>query len=102
MLVDIGLEFAMHQTIETITGVPTYFATPYSSWQRGLNEHTNGLLRQYLPKKLNNTSNITTPLSDAVFRLNNRPRKILNYQTPSEFLRNSLSKHPSQSVALAA
>jgi transposase, IS30 family len=102
MLADNGLEFAMHQTIETITGVPTYFATPYSSWQRGLNEHTNGLLRQYLPKKLNNTSNITTPLSDAVFRLNNRPRKILNYQTPSEFLRNSLSKHPSQSVALAA
>ncbi len=50
---DNGLEFSGHEEVTRITGVPVYFATPYHSWERGLNEHTNGLVRQYLPKKSN-------------------------------------------------
>ena len=61
-----------------------YFAHPYSAWERGTNENTNGLLRQYLPKKLPFTDLTGTQLAAYVRELNNRPRKCLNYRTPAE------------------
>ncbi len=81
---DNGAEFARHQHINTILQSQSYFATPYHSWERGLNEHTNGLIRQFFPKKTN-FKTITDMEVNAVQKLlNNRPRKVLNYLTPAE------------------
>ena len=79
---DNGKEFAGHETIATALDAEVYFAHPYSSWERGLNENTNGLIRQYFPKG-SSFENITEEQVEFVMhRLNNRPRKGLNYQTP--------------------
>jgi IS30 family transposase len=82
--VDNGKEFAAHVDLECALGATVYFAHPYHSWERGLNEHTNGLLRQYLPKNqpLNNLTH--QRLAGIVDKLNNRPRKSLGYRTPKE------------------
>ena len=61
-----------------------YFAHPYSSWERGLNENTNGLLRQYFPKDTNLLLVSQDEVNDAVYKLNHRPRKCLGYRTPHE------------------
>jgi IS30 family transposase len=84
MTVDNGKEFAHHEQLSAAIGAKVFFAHPYHSWERGLNEHTNGLLRQYLPKKqpLDNLSH--GRLARIVERINNRPRKSLGYQTPRE------------------
>ena len=80
----VTLEFAGHAAIAKKLGVKYYFAKPYRSWERGLNEHTNGLVRQYFPKK----TLFDTITKEGVLRvqniLNNRPRQILNFQTPHE------------------
>jgi IS30 family transposase len=81
---DNGTEFHGYSDIEAETGVPFYFATPHHAWERGTNENTNGLIRQYLPK---NTSmaNVTQAHCDAIARaLNTRPRKRHGYRTPDE------------------
>jgi IS30 family transposase len=81
---DNGKEFSMHVKISKALEADGYFAHPYHSWERGLNENTNGLIRQYLPKK---TSFENVKEMDIQFieqRLNMRPRKSLNYQTPNE------------------
>lgn len=79
---DNGKEFAGHQTISQVLGVDFFFARPYHSWERGANENTNGLIRQYFPKKTN-FENITDEEIQAVENiLNNRPRKRLGYRTP--------------------
>ena len=81
---DNGKEFALHKNIGRALNASCYFATPYHSWERGLNEHTNGLVRQYLPKltDLNKISDWhIQKIEDA---LNSRPRKVLGYKTPSE------------------
>ena len=81
---DNGSEFAQHKKMEARTGCDVYFAHPYSSWERGLNENTNGLIRQYFPKK-HDFSGITK--EEVIFvekALNNRPRKTLNFRTPNE------------------
>ena len=84
LTVDNGKEFSQFKQLEKKTGLCIYFADPYSAWQRGSNENTNGLLRQYFPKRMN-FSNITNKdLALAVKKLNHRPRKCLNYQTPCE------------------
>jgi IS30 family transposase len=70
---DNGKEFAGYKKIAKKLGAKIYFARPYKSCDRGLNEHTNGLIRQYLPKKC-----------DIENKLNNRPRKVLQYRTPIE------------------
>jgi len=84
--VDNGKEFAMHEYIKQNTGMDVYFCDPYSPWQRGTNENTNGLLRQFFPKG-SSFKNITDEsLKDVVDMINNRPRKRLGYKTPLEVL----------------
>ena len=84
LTVDNGKEFAGFKIIESQTGVCVYFADPYSAWQRGCNENTNGLLRQYFPKGSDLSHLSRTELALAVKRLNHRPRKCLGYQLPHE------------------
>lgn len=81
---DNGKEFALHQQISTMLDASCYFATPYHSWERGLNEHTNGLVRQYLPKKTNLREVSKKELSDIEHEINHRARKVLGYKTPYE------------------
>jgi IS30 family transposase len=81
---DNGSEFAYHEEISKELGTEFYFAHPYSSWERGLNENTNGLVRQYL-KKGSDFSGITDDLlAEIEDQLNNRPRKSLGYASPNE------------------
>jgi IS30 family transposase len=82
---DNGLEFAAHSKItECFPHVETYFAKPYKSWQRGLNEHTNGLIRQYFPKGTDFTKVSDLEVMIVQNKLNNRPRAELNFKTPEE------------------
>ena len=86
MTFDNGMEFAAHQEIAADLNAHCYFATPYHSWERGLNEHTNGLIRQYLPKS-EDFKDVTDDEIQAIEeRLNHRPRKSLNYKTPIEVM----------------
>jgi len=84
LTVDNGREFSGHEKIARLLSLSVYFADPYSSWQRGTNENTNGLLRQYLPKTESFLQLTGWQLSSYVTQLNNRPRKCLNYRTPAE------------------
>ena len=81
---DNGKEFAGHQEITASLKAPVYFATPYHSWERGLNEHTNGLIRQYLPKTRSFLDLDPAEVDKIERLLNNRPRKILGFKTPQE------------------
>jgi transposase, IS30 family len=84
---DNGTEFHDYDSVERITGVKFYFATPYHSWERGTNENTNGLIRQYLPKG-SCMRHITQADCDHIANeLNNRPREILGFRTPAEMFR---------------
>jgi len=74
---DNGMEFAAHQGIAADLNAHCYFAAPYHSWERGLNEHTNGLIRQYLPKSVDFKDVTNDEIQAIEDRLNNRPRKIL-------------------------
>ncbi|WP_150112072.1 IS30 family transposase, partial [Marinospirillum insulare] len=94
---DNGKEFAEHEAIAKALSCDFYFADPFASWQRGLNENTNGLIRQYCPK-----GSCFKHLDDEHFefimhRLNNRPRESLGMKTPNEVLFEEL-----QAVALAS
>lgn len=84
LTVDNGKEFAAHGKLADAIKGDVFFARPYHSWERGLNEHTNGLLRQYFPKKMPLNVLTKSELDRAVKRINNRPRKSLDYQTPQE------------------
>jgi transposase, IS30 family len=84
---DNGKEFARHAQISTTLGVSFFFATPYHSWERGLNEHTNGLVRQYFPKSFSFEGITQKDVLVVENLLNNRPRKVLGYQTPEEVFR---------------
>lgn len=81
---DNGKEFAYHKEVSETLNTDFYFAHPYSSWERGLNEHTNGLIRQYLPKKTDFTQISKEEIITIQDKLNHRPRKVLNYKTPYE------------------
>jgi transposase, IS30 family len=81
---DNGREFCKHTEIATALGCKTYFAKPYHSWERGLNENHNGLLRQYFPKNQPLDYVTQEDANQAVVALNHRPRKNLNYETPWE------------------
>ena len=82
--VDNGKEFCQHEQITAALQAPIYFAHPYASWERGLNENTNGLVRQYFPKKHDFTRITDAQVKRVVQLLNNRPRKTLGYRTPNE------------------
>ena len=84
LTLDNGTEFADWERLEEKTGMTVYFAHPYHAWERGTNENTNGLLRQYFPKDLD--FNLITPkeLANAVDLLNNRPRKRLKFKSPRQ------------------
>lgn len=81
---DNGKEFCGHNQITKKIGVSCFFATPYSAWERGLNEHTNGLVRQYIPKSKDISVVTKEEIKDIENLLNNRPRKVLGYRTPRE------------------
>jgi IS30 family transposase len=80
---DRGTELGLHKRFTTRTGVPVYFCDPKSPWQRGTNENTNGLVRQYFPKGLALSAFSQHDLDVIAARLNRRPRKILGFQSPS-------------------
>jgi len=84
---DNGKEFAEHERLSKELGVDIYFAKPYHSWERGLNENTNGLLRQHFPKGSDFSKITASRLRKVEAELNNRPRKTLNYQTPNEVMK---------------
>lgn len=81
---DNGKEFAEHETIAAELEADIYFAHPYHSWERGLNENSNGLLRQYFPKGMELAGVTEEQVQWAVDRLNHRPRKVLGFRTPFE------------------
>lgn len=92
MTYDNGMEMANHKWLTEHTGMDIYFAHPYSPWERGTNENTNGLIRRYFPKKTD-FSNITEQqLKQVQQRLNNRPRKVLGYKTPAYMLELEINK----------
>lgn len=85
---DNGKEFAGHEDISQALNAEVYFAHPYASWERGTNENTNGLIRQYIPKDTNFRNLSEEEILFAEYRLNTRPRKCLNFDQPMVFLKN--------------
>ena len=81
---DRGKEMADHKRFTLATDIKVYFCDPHYPWQRGSNENTNGLLRQYFPKGMDLAEVSQAKLNAVVRRLNERPRKTLNYETPAE------------------
>ena len=91
---DNGKEFAYHQNVSTALQADFFFATPYHSWERGLNEHTNGLVRQYFPKSMNFNDISEEDVERVEAFLNNRPRKILGFETPLEAFHRMMAMAP--------
>jgi IS30 family transposase len=88
---DRGLEMANHKSFTVATNVKVYFCDPQSPWQRGSNENTNGLLRQYFPKRTDLSGYSQSELDKVALRLNQRPRKTLGFETPASRLRASVA-----------
>ncbi|MDY6895066.1 MAG: IS30 family transposase [Thermotogota bacterium] len=86
MTYDNGLEMAKHKLLTKKTGIKVYFAHPYSSWERGTNENTNGLIRRYFPKGTDFNNVTEEQLKIVQDKLNNRPRKVLGFKTPNEIM----------------
>lgn len=84
MTADNGKEFAKHMDVAKALKANVYFANPYHAWERGLNENTNGLVRQYFPKNCDFTTLSNEQVQNVGYLLNTRPRKTLGYQTPIE------------------
>jgi IS30 family transposase len=91
---DRGLEMAQHKSFTVATDMKVYFCDPQSPWQRGSNENTNGLLRQYLPKKADLSCYSQSDLDQIALRLNQRPRKTLGFHTPADRLQASVASTP--------
>ena len=88
---DRGLEMAQHKSFTIATDVKVYFCDPQSPWQRGSNENTNGLLRQYFPKRTDLSVYSQSELDEVALRLNQRPRKTLGFETPESRLQASVA-----------
>lgn len=88
---DNGKEFAFHEKISDALEAQVYFAHPYHPWERGLNENTNGLLRQYWPKKTDFKKVKIDEVNAVVAQLNDRPRKKLSYQKPAQIMQNYMA-----------
>lgn len=88
--VDNGKEFAYHEQVAQKLNSQVYFAHPYHSWERGLNENTNGLIRQYVPKKSEINATTQNQLGIIMSKLNFRPRKSLNFDSPADLFYNSV------------
>lgn len=84
MTYDQGIEMIAHARLTAAIGVKVYFADPHSPWQRGINENTNGLLRQYLKKGTDLSRFSQTELDHIAWNLNTRPRKSLGFKCPAE------------------
>lgn len=98
---DNGKEFAEHESMAAELNADIYFAHPYRSWERGLNENSNGLLRQYFPKGMELTDISEEHVQWAVERLNHRPRKVLGYKTPHEVFFGVEVNYTKQPLAVA-
>ena len=97
---DNGSEFVKHESIAQALEAATYFAHPYSSWERGINENTNGLLRQFFPKRTDFRTVSWQQVQQAVDYLNNRPRKTRGYQTPNQLFHKHFVPLVEPSIAL--
>ena len=86
---DNGKEFSNYEELEEKLRVPVYFADPYCSWQRGTNENTNGLLREYIPKGKDIQTVTQEELDHYVYLINTRPRKVLGFKTALEYYQSS-------------
>lgn len=98
---DNGKEFAEHESMAIQLKADIYFAHPYSSWERGLNENSNGLIRQYFPKGMDLSNIAEEHVQWAVERLNHRPRKVLGYRTPHEVFFGVELNYTKQTTAVA-
>ena len=90
---------SQHAQLRIDTGLTVYFCDPHSPWQRGTNENTNGLLRQYFPKGTDLTRHTAEDLAAVAATLNSRPRKTLGWKTPAEALDEYLQSSHQASVA---
>ena len=97
---DNGKEFAYHELISKKLDTAFYFAHPYSSWERGTNENTNGLIRQYFPKKTDFKTVTDEEVYNVMEKLNNRPRKTLGFRTPFQAMQKSFTRTGISCVAL--
>lgn len=103
---DNGKEFHSYREVGQTTGVTIYFATPYHAWERGANENTNGLIRQYLPKRTSMKAVTQARCNAIAASLNNRPRKRYRFRTPLEQLQKQYvvgfdHRYASQTVRVA-
>lgn len=101
MTFDNGKEFAEHEAIAAELDVDVYFAHPYHSWERGLNENSNGLLRQYFPKGMELVKVTQEQVQWAIDRLNHRPRKVLGFRTPFEVFFGKTVRYTKSSLRVA-
>lgn len=90
---DNGVEMANHLWLTKKTGMTVYFAHPYSSWERGTNENTNGLIRRYFPKGTDFNQISQEQLKEVQDKLNSRPRKVLGFRTPYEMLQKEINNN---------